>query len=235
MTLRHLPAAPLRVAAFLVLAGALLSGPGAVLLVAVVAPQPPWTTLDAFLASYHPVQAVPYALGYILLSGLVLFSASCHAAAPSRLRARTAASLVFTSVYASLVFVNYTIQLGFVPRLREARPAFLSQLTMANPASFAWFLETFGYAAMGVATWLVAPAFGGGPRANAVRHLLVANGVLSIIGAACTAAFDRWVFSTAGLVSFAAWNVLVVGCFSLIAASPTGALASPPRDTARAA
>lgn len=35
--------------------------------------------------------------------------------------------------------------------------------------------------------------------------------------AACTAFFDRWVFSTAGLVSFAGWNLLIAVCSLLIA------------------
>ena len=78
----------------------------------------------------------------------------------------------------------------------------------------------FGYAAMGVATWLVAPMFGGGTRGIVIRWLLVANGVLSIIGAACTALFDRRVFSAAGFASFAGWNILVIACFGLIALSP---------------
>jgi hypothetical protein len=39
------------------------------------------------------------------------------------------------------------------------------------------------------------------------------------------AAFDRWVFSIAGLASFAGWNALVIACFAVIALSPDGALA----------
>jgi hypothetical protein len=117
-----------------------------------------------------------------------------------------------------------------VPRMVAERPPFLSALTMSNPSSFAWFLEMFGYAAMGVATWLVAPLFGQSARGTAVRLLLILNAVLSIVGAACTAAFDRWVFSTAGLASFAGWNVLVIVCFAIIALSPDGALA-PRRQT----
>jgi hypothetical protein len=78
----------------------------------------------------------------------------------------------------------------------------------------------FGCAALGAATWLIAPGFRGGRRADLIRHLLVANGVVSIAGAACTALFDRWVFSGAGLVSFLAWNALVPVCFGLVAVAP---------------
>lgn len=207
----------LRRSAALIVVGALLSGPGAMLVVARVSPQPAWTSVSVFADNYHPVQVLPYVLGYVLLAGFVFFSAACHALAAARLRPRTSAALVFTGIYAALVFTNYTIQLGFIPRVLSERPAYIAALTMANPASFAWFLEMFGYAAMGVATWLLAAAFGGSRRADVIRYLLIANGVLSIIGAACTALFDRWVFSAAGLVSFAAWNVLIATCYLLIA------------------
>jgi hypothetical protein len=180
-----------------------------------------------FADNYQPMQALPYVLGYALLVGFVLFAASCHALAGPDLRLRTSAALIFTGVYAALVFTNYTIQLGFIPRVLTDRPAYIAELTMANPSSFAWFLEMFGYAAMGAATWLVAPGFRGTSRADAIRYLLVGNGVLSVIGAACTALFDRWVFSTAGLISFAAWNLLIAVCYALIASSPTGGFAPP--------
>jgi hypothetical protein len=143
---------------------------------------------------------------------------------------RTSAGLIFTGVYAALVFTNYTIQLGFIPRVIEDRPTFIGALTMANPSSFAWFLEMFGYAAMGVATWIVARGFGGSRRADVIRYLLAGNGLLSIIGASCTALFDRWVFSTAGLISFGAWNLLIAVCYALIAISPTGGFAHPARS-----
>jgi hypothetical protein len=223
----------LRTSAVLVVAGAVLSGPVAMVVVAQVSPQPAWTGFSVFADHYHPVQVLPYLLGYLLLSGFVLFSASCHAAAAAPLRTRTAAALVCTGIYGALVFTNYTIQLGFIPRILNERPAYVSALTMANPASFAWFLEMFGYAAMGAATWLVATAFRGSRRADAIRYLLVANGVVSIVGAACTAMFDRWVFSTAGMVSFALWNALIPACYLLIAMTPGGGLGESVGGTGR--
>ncbi len=210
----------LRASAILVSAGAVLSGPIAMLTVSQLAPQPPWTDVLTFANHYRSVQALPYLLGYILLSGFVLFAAACHAAAPAELRVRTSASLIFTAVYAALVFTNYTIQVGFIPRALGDRPPFLAQLTMANPSSFAWLLEMFGYAALGIATWLVAPGFRGSGRATAIRYLLLANGVGSVAGAACTAVFNEWVFSGAGFVSFMAWNALIPVCFGLIAIAP---------------
>ena len=194
------------------------------------APQPAWSGVGAFADNYRQVQALPYVFGYVLLAGFILFAASCHALAGAGLRLRTSAGLIFTGVYAALVFTNYTIQLGFIPRVLKERPAFIGELTMANPSSFAWFLEMFGYAAMGVATWLVAPGFRGSCRANVIRYLLIGNGLLSVIGAACTALINRWVFSTAGLISFATWNLLIAVCYALIAISSGGGFVNPVRS-----
>jgi len=216
-----------RTSAALVLVGAVLSGPVAMLVVSWVSPQPAWAGVSAFADHYHPVQVLPYVLGYLLLAGFVLFAAASHAVAEERLRPRTSAALIFTGIYATLVFTNYTVQLGYIPRVLNDRPEYVAALTMANPASFAWFLEMFGYAAMGVATWLIAGVFGGSRRGDIVRYLLIANGIVSVIGATCTALFDRWVFSTAGLLSFAAWNLLVAACFLLIAATSGGGLGTP--------
>src|SRR5512140_987420 len=190
----------LRSAAWVVAVGAWLSGPVAMLVVSVTHPQPAWSGPAAFRAHYHAVQTVPYLLGFGLLTGFVLFTAACHAAAKPEQRARTSAALVFTAIYASLVFLNYTLQVGFIPRMLALDPAAVASLTMANPTSLAWFLEMFGYAALGMATWLVAPLFEGGGRARIVRTLLQANGFLSVAGAVCTAVYERWVFSAAGLV-----------------------------------
>jgi hypothetical protein len=192
----------LRTSAALVLAGAVLSGPLAMLVVSQTSPQPAWTTVDTFVDNYRPVHLLPYVLGYVLLTGFVLFAASCYALAVAKLRVRATAGLVFTAIYAALVFTNYTIQVGFIPRVLKDRPAYIADLTMANPSSFAWFLEMFGYAAL---------------------------------GAACTALFDGWVFSTAGLISFAGWNLLIAVCYSLIAVSADGGsacLVQPPGNDA---
>lgn len=210
----------LRLAAWLVAAGAFLSGPVAMLVVLKVAPQPRWSGVGSFVEHYHPIQGLPYLLGFLLLTGFVLFTAACHAtAAGGRHAVRSAAALVFTSIYAALVFTNYTLQVGLVPRLLPHPADGIALLTMANPDSLAWFLEMFGYAALGVGLWLLAPLFPGPGRGRAIRWLLALNAVASIGGAAAIAAVEGWVFSPSGMVSFLGWNVLVVTCFLLVARS----------------
>jgi hypothetical protein len=207
----------LRLASWMVVAGAVLSGPVAMVVVLRVAPQPAWSGVDPFVQHYHSIQGLPYLLGFLLLGGFVLFTAACHAAARGRHAVRTTAALVFLSIYGALVFTNYTLQVGLVPRLVPGAPDELSLLTMANPDSLAWFLEMFGYAALGVGLWLLAPLFTGPGRGRAIRWLLAVNAVASIAGAAAIATAEGWVFSRSGMASFLGWNVLVVACFLLLA------------------
>jgi hypothetical protein len=67
----------------------------------------------------------------------------------------------------------------------------------------------WGYALLGLATWLAAPVFGGGGREKTARVLMTTNGVFSIVGALVVSFDLNWVLTPAGLLSYAAWNVLV--------------------------
>src|SRR5512135_933215 len=49
-----------RSAAWVVAAGALLSGPVAMLIVSITHPQPAWSGPETFRANYHPIQTIPY-------------------------------------------------------------------------------------------------------------------------------------------------------------------------------
>lgn len=74
-----------------------------------------------------------------------------------------------------------------------------------------------GYGLLGVATWLLSPAFRGGGRQRWIRNLLVANGVMSVIGAVATFADLSWVMSPAGLTAYLAWNAVVAVALILVA------------------
>lgn len=112
----------LNAASWMVAAGAALSGPVAMGVVLWAAPQPAWSGVVPFVEHYHPIQGLPYLLGFLLLGGFILFVSACHAGAAERHRARTTAALLFTSTYAALVFLNYALQVGLVPRLVPAAP-----------------------------------------------------------------------------------------------------------------
>jgi hypothetical protein len=93
------------------------------------------------------------------------------------------ATLVFTAVFATLIFLNYVIQTTFIPVMARAYTpgdgALLTALSMANPRALAWALEMWGWAFLGLATWLIGPVFRGGALERAARAAFIVNGPVS--------------------------------------------------------
>lgn len=190
---------------------ALASGPLGLALVFAVRPQPPWVNARVFAANFHSIQLVPYLCGFGLIAGFLGIVISAHAATG---RARSGYAVAFATVFAGLICLNYILQTCFVPALaREAADAnasLIAAFSMSHPGSLGWALEMWGYAWLGAATWLIAPFFEGGRMETATRWLFVVNGPLSIAGALLTLANPGWESTTAGLVAFAAWNLVAV-------------------------
>jgi len=195
------------------LAGVVLSGPFAVLLVEVTHPQPSWQGAEVFAAHVHPIQSMPYAGGLVLVSSLVVLVAALHELAAQADRAIATAALVFSAAFASLISFNYAVQTSFVPVLAQpydrTNAALLSALTMSNPRSLAWALEMWGWALFGVATALLGNVFQGGRVERYARLAFVANGPISVGGAALTCVEPGWVMTTWGIMMFALWNLLL--------------------------
>lgn len=196
------------------LVGAVTSGPLGLWLVQTTHPQPPWRDAATFVAAYHWVQLVPFIFGFMLVAGFVLLIAGLHSVAPLALRARTSASLAFAAAFAAMIFVNYAIQTTFIPALVgtwSTEPSgLLEALTMSNPRSLGWAIEMWGYAVLGVATWLAAPVFRGSLPSRWTARLFVLNGLVSIATAALTAIAPGWVMTESGLWAFGVWNLLIV-------------------------
>ena len=116
--------------------------------------------------------------------------------------------------FSALIFLNYVIQTTFVPVLaRSGTPAdldLLAMLTMSNPRSLGWGLEMWGYALLGIATWLSAAVFRGSPVERAAKWSFVANGPVSLAGGLWTALDPGWELTVAGGIAFGLWNLLVV-------------------------
>lgn len=202
------------VSALVTLAGIVLSGPVSLALVT-LHPQPSWSGADAFVRAYHPVQTVPFLTGFLLVGGSLSFVAGLQVLAGPELRARAAAALGFASAFAALIFFNYVVQTTFLPALvsRYAPPdaPLVAALSLSNPRALGWAIEMWGYAVLGVATWLIAPVFShDGRLGRATAALFVANGPASLAGGVWTALRPGWVMSGIGLIMFAAWNALML-------------------------
>jgi hypothetical protein len=199
--------------------GITLSGPPALALVAVTHPQPPWRDAELFAENYHFIQVVPYLAGLLLVAGFVILIASLHQLAGAQLEPVTACASVFAAVFAALIALNYVVQTSFVPDLarnyRDSAASLVAALSMSNPKSLAWGIEMWGYAFLGVATWLAAPIFRRTPLERAVAFTFVANGVMGLAGAACTVARPGWVMTAPGVAAFAAWNLLAAAMTAL--------------------
>lgn len=202
--------------AIITIAGILLSGPIGVLLT-LIKPQPQWQDEITFVANYHYVQTLPYVFGFILIIGFTLFiSTSFRLASTGTQKIFRIAANIFTAVYVSFVGLNYAIQIAIVPALVYKQPSLAAFLTMANSSSLGWILEMFGYGFLGVATILISPVFRKGLRMKLIRYLLIANGVISILGAAATAFGNSWLMEWPGIVSVIVWNILILVIMSLV-------------------
>ncbi|HEV8550101.1 MAG TPA: hypothetical protein VGQ57_13750 [Polyangiaceae bacterium] len=199
---------------WLALAGAILSGPVGLLVVGMTHPQPAWHDAATFVAHYHPIQTLPFFLGFLLVGGLVAATACLSLLARPQARARATVAAALASAFSALVFLNYVVQTTFVPALvRDHSPAsapLIAALTMSNPSSLGWCLEMWAYAIAGVATWLCAAVFDQAGIDRLARATFVANGPVSLASAVATTFVPGWVLTSVGLVAFGIWNLLVV-------------------------
>lgn len=211
------------IGAAMTIVGILLSGPLGLLAVSAVHPSPPWQGAGLYAQNYHPVQMLPFFGGFLLVSGYIVMMAALHLIAEARHKANTLIAVVFTAIFATLIFINYINQTTFVPALaRSYTPAAdsaISTFSLANPLSLSWAIEMWGYAALGVATWLAAGVFNGDRLERTTAAFMIANGVVSIVGGIVTSINLGWVLTTPGVVSYAAWNALVLALSVLVVAS----------------
>ena len=200
----------LRLSAWLTLVGAPLSGPISVAIVAAVGPQPAWQDVPTFVDHFHPVQAVPYALGFVMLAGFGLFAGAVAGRADEASRGWANAALLCTGVGIVFASANYVAQIAWVPFNLEPGNAVLPALAMANPRAITWGLEMFAYAWIGAGLWMLAPFFEGGGIRRWIRWMLAFNGVTSIAAAAMMGVVADWVLTPGGIVGFVIWNGLII-------------------------
>lgn len=196
------------------LAGFILSGPAAFLLVSWLSPQPAWQSAAVFVENYSSLQNLPYYFGFLLIGGMLMLIAAHYLHYPEKdlVKFQLLVALGCGIAFFTMIAFNYVAQTTFVHNLalhyRPEYEAAISSFSMANPLSFCWANEMWGYAFLGVATWLMAAYYR--PVSTWIRLLLVSNGVLSILSALWTVYDVNWVLTTAGLVAYFVWNLLMI-------------------------
>ena len=202
------------------LAGFLLSGPLAFLFVQLIKPQPAWTSASVFAANYSPVQNLPYFFGFVLVAGLLILAVAHYLdTANNRLiRLPLLLSLSCTLIFSVLISFNYICQTTFVHHLalhyKPDYEAAIATFSMANPMSLCWAIEMWGYAVLGIATWLMAAYYR--EKNNVIRMLLIANGMVSLGSVVFMMVDNQWLMTSTGLVAYGIWNILMIVLLGLI-------------------
>lgn len=208
----------IRLGSLIALIGYVLSGPVGFMLVKFLQPQPQWVSAQVFVSHYHLLQDLPFMLGFLLIGGMLMVAAGHYMVMEGRHEVSGLLSFAITIVFATLITLNYISQTTFVRNLViHYRPEFdstISTFSMANPLSLAWSIEMWGYAFLGIATWLWAPFYKEKHRATSV--LLVLNGIASIATAIVSLIDLGWVMTTAGLVGYMLWNGLMIALMILL-------------------
>ena len=200
--------------AALTVAGILLSGPIGLLAVTMIHPSPPWIDAASYAQFFHPVQTAPFFGGFFLVGGYVVMMAALYELADEQQKTPALIAVTFTAIFATLIFFNYINQTTFIPALvqsyRPEHDSAISTFSLANPLSLCWAIEMWGYALLGVATWLTASIFNRNRIEKITAALMIANGIVSIVGGIVTAWNLGWVLTTPGVVSYVGWNALVL-------------------------
>ena len=204
------------IGAMVALVGFVLSGPASFIIIRVVRPQPTWVSSSVFVENYYIIQDIPYYFGFLLIGGMLMVSVGHYMSEPAKSEPFRRFHLLFalgwTIVFCTLVSFNYICQISFVRNLalnyKQEHDAAIAAFSMANPLSFCWANEMWGYAFLGISTWLTASYYAN--RNNLIRILMIANGILSLASAISTIIGVGWIMTTAGLVAYFLWNLLMI-------------------------
>jgi hypothetical protein len=203
-----------RIAVYLNIFGVIFSGLVFPALSMMLYPQPAWRVAALFADSFHPLQTATFFCGYFLVIGsLLTFITLFHLAEPVK-RIWALSGLAINIVFTAVVFLNYIIQTTYVPYLAINRPPELASVlpvfTMANPGSFAWALEMYGWGGIGLSFVFMAFIFGKGRFEPVLKVLFLVNGICSVASALMTSVDMTWLFTSAGLTALVVWNTLVL-------------------------
>lgn len=204
------------------LAGYVLSGPVAFIIVQAVKPQPRWSSAPIFAEHYHAIQDLPYYFGFLLIGGMLMVSVAHYLNFKESENFLTKFHLLvalgWTVVFCASISFNYICQTTFVRNLalhyKPEHDFAIATFSMANPLSFCWANEMWGYGFLGISTLLTAGYYT--ERNKFIKGLMIANGIVSICSVIWTIIDINWVMTTVGLICYFIWNVLMIVMMAMI-------------------
>ena len=146
-------------------------------------------------------------------TAFLLMMVAIHQMAPVEKKVWSMAAVVFATIYATLISINYYVQLAWVgPRLSEGRVPGMESFLFVPFDSFLYAVDILGYSFMSLATLCAAPVFAGKGIEGTAKAFLIANGlVLPFIALQMYWHWMIWI-AAAWAVTFpgATWAVAVV-------------------------
>ena len=203
-----------RMAVYLNIFGIIFSGLVFPVLSTLLHPQPRWQNPELFIQSFHPLQTATFFCGYFLVIGSLLTFVALYFTSNQSKKIWALSALAINVVFTAVVFLNYIIQTTYVPYLAANNPpetaAVLAVFSMANPGSFAWALEMYGWGGIGLSFIFMAFIFENSKTERTLKILFLANGICSVASALMTSIDMNWLFSPAGFAALIIWNLLVL-------------------------
>lgn len=197
------------------LIGYLMSGPIGFLIVYFTKPQPAWVSSKVFVDNYHTVQDIPFYFGFLLIGGkLILVGGHFlnYQEDNEKKKLHLLVAFGWTIAFFTLIAFNYICQTTFIHNMalhyKSEFDSAISTFSMSNPMSFCWANEMWGYAFLGIATWLMSGYYAG--KNNTIKILLIINGIVSILSVIWTIVDVNWMMTTIGLTAYFSWNVLMI-------------------------
>jgi len=143
------------------------------LLMQASSPAQSWTGIDAFLATFQPIQMLPVIPSLFLAPAFTALMVSVHAFAQDEKKIWSLLGLAFTLIYAAIAAMNYMIQLLPVWRsINNGETDGLAMFVLGNPHSIFWGLA-YAYIFMNLAMLFSAMVFSGSPLENRIRLLFI--------------------------------------------------------------
>jgi hypothetical protein len=148
--------------------------------------------------------------GFILTSIFLIVIICIYYTAPDDKKIFGHIGLAFAIIYATMISMNYFIQLTFVRFGAFNTDVF----SITDPQSMMMTIEILGYFFMGLSTLFIAPIFESGRLEQSIRWLFVFNGILGIGGAIGFALNLDWRILIGGLII---WTIVMPVTTALLA------------------
>ncbi len=123
------------------------------------------------------IQPFATIVGFLLTPSFLVVMACIHCYASNERKVFSLVGLSFAIIYATLISVNYFIQLTFVRQSTFNVEIF----DMGKPQSMMWVIEILGYFFMGLSTVFTAFVFESGRVEKLIKWLFITNGILGLL------------------------------------------------------